>query len=405
MPTSAREPYSPGTWRIQAALMSPAESKWLPFSDGDGEYTPRPVKHFQPCQIILTKGCRSSNARAAFTEAICRAYPEANVLDQSDVSHAQVDLGIEAPLSRHGRGKRTLVIGEHKSAVRFSDERLICCPNYWHFSPYGFCPYGCAYCYLAGTRGVWFSPTVKVFVNLDDMLARIERIASRAGRPTAFYLGKLQDGLALDPLTGYSRRLVSFFAQHRWARLVVLTKSDEVANLLGLEHRGNVILSWSLSSEAAWRQLEPGTPSPINRVNAMRRCAAAGYHVRAVIMPILPIGDWRDDYARLLEELLTAVPVERITLGSLCSFPNALRLTDAKLGRDNPIRERLAGGGQCADGRYRFNAARRIGSYACLLQTIRARSPNLPVSLCLEERTAFEALGLTDRIGACNCVL
>jgi cation diffusion facilitator CzcD-associated flavoprotein CzcO len=21
------------------------------------------------------------------------------------------------------------------------------CPNYWHFSPYGFCPYDCEYCY------------------------------------------------------------------------------------------------------------------------------------------------------------------------------------------------------------------------------------------------------------------
>jgi spore photoproduct lyase len=385
--------------------MNSLASASLPFEAGGEEYTPRPVEHFQPDRIILTKGCRSSNARAALTEAICRIHPQAEVVDRSDISHAHVHLGMDEPLSRHRRGKRTLVMGEHASAVRFSDEHANCCPNYWHFSPYGFCPYGCAYCYLAGTRGVWFSPTVKVFLNLDEMLDRMDQIADKAGQPTAFYLGKLQDGLALDPLTGYSRRLVPFFALHRRARLVVLTKSGEVDNLLDLEHRGNVILSWSLSSETAWRRFEPDTPSPTERLNAMRRCAAAGYRLRAVLMPILPIGDWQEDYACLLSELLTTVPVERITLGSLCSFPSALRLTDAKLGQANPIRECLAGGGQCIDGRYRFDAACRVESYRHLRELIRARSPELCVGLCLEERAVFDALGLADHVGICNCVL
>jgi len=93
----------------------------------------------------------------------------------------------------------TLVLAEHKSAVRQSSEEGNACPNYWHFSPYGFCPFGCAYCYLAGVQGVRFSPTVKVFLNLPEILAEVDRVARRVGEPTAFYLGKLQDGLALDP--------------------------------------------------------------------------------------------------------------------------------------------------------------------------------------------------------------
>jgi spore photoproduct lyase len=351
---------------------------FLPTSaEADHGYVPRTVEHFHPDRIILTKGCRGSNARVAFVEAICRAYPAAEVIERLDTSHAQVDLGIDEPLALHRCGKRTLVLGEHKSPVRFSDERSNCCPNYWHFSPYGFCPYGCVYCYLAGTRGVWFSPTVKIFVNLDEMVARVDKIANRAGSPTAFYLGKLQDGLVLDPLTGYSRRIISFFGQHRWARLVLLTKSSDVDNLMGLPHQGNVILSWSLSSENVWQRFEPGTPSPAERLNAMRRCAKAGYRLRAVLMPVLPIGDWRADYESLLDELLTIAPLERITLGSLCSFPSALRLTDAKLGRANPIRECLSGSGQSADGRYRFDPACRIEVYRHLLNQIRLRSPSL----------------------------
>jgi hypothetical protein len=56
---------------------------------------------------------------------------------------------------------------------------------------------------LAGTPGVWFSPTVKIFLNLEEIVSEVDRTANQLGRPTAFYLGKLQDGLALEPLSGY----------------------------------------------------------------------------------------------------------------------------------------------------------------------------------------------------------
>jgi len=376
----------------------------LPFAQVPGAYVPRPVNLFRPSRIVLTKG--SLNAETTDrTEAICRAYPDAEVVDRSARSHAQVELGMLDPLARHEAGKHTLVIGQHGSAVRFSDEQANCCPNYWHFSPYGFCPYGCTYCYLAGTRGVWFSPTVKIFLSLDEMLARMDQIARQAERPMGFYLGKLQDGLALDPLTGYSRRLVPFFAQHRWARLIILTKAADVENLMGLEPRDNVVLSWSLTSEEAWRRFEPGTPSPAQRLAAIHRCAAAGYRIRAVIMPILPIPDWLDGYATLLDDLLGAVPVERITLGSLCSFPNALRLTNAKLGRVNVIQELLQEGGKCQDGRYRFSPRLRTECYRVLAGRIRSRRGDLPVGLCLEEPTVFASSGLSGNIGICNCVL
>lgn len=376
----------------------------LPFEETADAYIPRPAEHFRPSRIVLTKGSLTDDT-VAQTEAICRAYPDAEVVDQSDRSHAQVELDEVDPLARHEAGKSTLVIGEHKSAVRFSQEQRNCCPNYWHFSPYGFCPYGCTYCYLAGTRGIWFSPTVKVFLNLDEMLAQIDRIAQRASRPTGFYLGKLQDALALDPLTGYSRRLVPFFAEHRWARLIVLTKSADVENLMGLDPRDNVILSWSLTSEEAWRRFEPGTPPPGRRLAAIRRCAAAGYRIRVVLMPILPIPGWLDGYATLLDDLLESVPVERITLGSLCSFPNALRLTNAKLGSGNLIEELLKAGRRCPDGRYRFSPQLRTECYRRLAGLIRSRRDDLPVGLCLEERAVFASSGVSDNVGICNCVL
>jgi spore photoproduct lyase len=51
----------------------------------------------------------------------------------------------------------------------------------------------------------------------------------------------------------------------------------------------------------------------------MRRCAQAGYPVRAVVMPIIPVADWQETYGRFLVTLLESVPLSRITLGSICS--------------------------------------------------------------------------------------
>ena len=147
-------------------------------------------------------------------EGICRLYPEAKITECLDTPHNRIELNETDIPALYRTGKQTLVFGELKNAVRFSEEEGNTCPNYWHFSPYGFCPYGCKYCYLAGTQGVKFSPTVKIYVNLPEMLAEIDRIARRLEKPTAFYIGKLQDALALDPLTAYSTVLIPFFAAH-----------------------------------------------------------------------------------------------------------------------------------------------------------------------------------------------
>jgi spore photoproduct lyase len=299
-----------------------------------------------------------------------------------------------------------LVFGEHQSAVRRSDEEGNCCPNYWHFSPYGFCPYGCDYCYLAGTPGVRFSPTVKIFVNLPEILAEIDQIANGIGQPTAFYLGKLQDGLALDPLTGYSRTLIPFFAAHRFARLTLLTKSADVANLLDLDHCGHAILSWTVNPPEIIAAFEKNTPSLEDRLEAMMQCAKAGYPVRAVVMPIIPLADWRQVYRAFLVELLRRVTLSRITLGSICSYTHALRLTELKLGKSNPIATSLSPSeAASADGRLRFPSKVREEIYRALIETVRELAPGLEISLCLEDPSLLTALKLDGQRDRCNCVL
>ncbi len=369
-------------------------------------YRPRPAPLFQPERIILAKGANRTDARRQLAERICGAYPDAEVVEAFGTPHNRVDLGESDPLRLHERGKQTLVLAEHRSAVRFSDEGGNACPNYWHFSPYGFCPYGCHYCYLAGTQGVWFSPTVKIYLNLEEIQAEVDRQANRLGRPTAFYLGKLQDGLALDPLTGYARTMVPFFAGHRHARMVILTKCDEVENLLDLDHAGRTILSWTVNAPEVARLFEHNTPGVAARLDAMQRAAGAGYPVRAVLMPILPLAGWRETYGRFLAALLDAAPLSRITLGSICSYPQAKRLMELKLGRENAISTLLdCRQPKSGDGRLRFSRAAREEVYRGLVECIRRRRPDLEIGLCLEDEPMFAALGLRASLGRCNCVL
>lgn len=367
-------------------------------------YQPKPAPYFNPDTIVLTKGSLQTTQRRDFVQAICNLYPRSQIIEKSGIPHNRFELGSSAPLELHYKGKKTLVLGVHNSALRFSSEDGNTCPNYWHFSPYSFCPYDCQYCYLAGTPGVKFSPTVKIFVNIDEILDQIADIASRLSESTAFYLGKLQDGLALDPLTGYSRLIIPFFARQKNAVLILLTKSTNVENLLDLDHRGHSVLSWSLNPCEMCGRFELNVPLLDKRITAMQKCAGAGYPLRAVIMPIIPIEGWQNIYTRFLESLLSSVPLHRITLGQICSYSGALQLTERKLGKDNFI-SKILDKNKSKDGRTRFPSKVRIEVYRCLIDKIKKLQPQLQIGLCLEEREVFKALDIEDTIGRCNCVL
>jgi len=64
----------------------------------------------------------------------------------------------------------------------------------------------------------------------------------------------------------------------------------------------------------------------------MCRCARAGYPVRAVIMPIIPVEGLRKAYRSFIELFLARVRLERITLSGICIYPAARALMERKLG-------------------------------------------------------------------------
>ena len=217
---------------------------------------------------------------------------------------------------------------------------------------------------------MWNSPTVKIFVNLPEILEQVGRVADKIAGPTAFYHGKLQDGLALDPLSAYSTILVPFFAGQEFARQVILTKSTAVERLLELEHRGRTILSWSLNPPEIAECFEDNVPPVEARVEAMAAAAAAGYPVRAVIMPLIPVEGWEEKYDEFVRHLVLRVPLQRLTFGGICSYSTARNLLARRVGKDNEISRHLAAKAQ-GDGRGRYARALRESMYLQLARSAR----------------------------------
>lgn len=224
--------------------------------------------------------------------------------------------------------------------------------------------------------------------------------------PTAFYLGKLQDSLALDPLTAYSTVLVPFFAKHPWARLTLLTRSAYVDRLLDLDHGGHSILSWSVHAPKVSAAFEENVPSIDERLEAMRRVAERGYPVRAIMMPIIPIDGWQDAYSAFTKRLLECVPIQRLTLGGICIYRSARDLMERKVGTRNLVSERIDRASPTAgDGRARYPRSLRHEVYSLIIATARCLRPDLEIALCLEEEALWESAGLRGSMGRCNCRL
>ena len=105
------------------------------------DFVPHAVEHFDVRRIILSKGSLDTPERAVFVRRICEVYPNATIQEQLGHAHNHVSLGEGSRSTRIQNGKKTLVFGELKSAVRSSSGESNTCPSHWSFSVYGFCPY------------------------------------------------------------------------------------------------------------------------------------------------------------------------------------------------------------------------------------------------------------------------
>lgn len=265
----------------------------------------------------------------------------------------------------------------------------IVCPHYYILSHANGCPYSCAYCYLQLTLRYADRPVV--FTNLQALRRELRGFLSGM-IPAVVNCGALSDGLAFDPVTGLTREIVPMFAAQTRHVLLIVTKSTHVAHLLDMPPTPQVIVSFSLNSEAVSSRYERRAPPPEERIAAARRLRGAGWRVRVRLDPLLPLPNWRDDYARVIERI-NALGPEIVTLLGFFHFPEILQYV--REGREIfPLASE-----EGVDHRRRLPHAVRAEIYRFCIE--RLHGPK--VGLCKETLAMYRDLGLDPGAVSCNC--
>jgi len=263
----------------------------------------------------------------------------------------------------------------------------MCC-NYYTLGCIWNCHLECTYCVL---QSYLSSRAIVVCTNFDDLLDEVREVLARS--PERIYrigTGELGDSLALDPLTGFSRKLVPFFAGLRNGYLELKTKSDCISNLEKLDHQGHTIVSWSVNSERVCLTEESASPSLNERLAAAFKCQKWGYKLGFHFDPIIYYEGWESEYHAAVREIFRNVNPDRIawiSLGAL-RFPPQLidevkrRFPESKI----PYGEFVP----AHHGKLRYFRPVREDIYRKMISWIRRDAPQVAVYLCMESGTVWK---------------
>lgn len=341
------------------------------------------MKPYRPEQVFVERTVESSPITK-------------NVLDRLPGVPIQVIDSTEFLLERSQRwnptiprSKKTLILAHHKGnffkpcpGKRTPNGRQRVCCNYFVINYASNCHMECSYCYLQSYLNF---PYMTIYANEADLVLELETAFAQS--PHEFFrigTGELADSLALDPLTGYSTVLVEFFARQSNAVLELKTKSDCVENLLGLEHQGKTVVSWSMNPRYVQEREEHKTASISQRFKAAGECVRAGYPVGFHLDPLICYPGWETGYRDLIEEIFQTVPAASIAWISLGSLRMTSQLKEI-------IRRRFPNSflplGELVpnpDGKMRYFKPLRVGMYRQVLGWIREKSPTTHVYACME---------------------
>jgi spore photoproduct lyase len=340
------------------------------------------MKGFEPKEVVVEAGSEAS----PIYRNLKKALPQAPFIYVSDIAAVRFD-GADA----FGEGKRRLVLARHKGDFLKKcpgSDGQVCC-NYFVINFASNCPMECSYCYLQ--EYLADNPALKVFSNVDDLIAEARALFSRH-RGVFFRIGtgEITDSLALDPYIGFSKEVVPFFAEQPNALLELKTKSDCVEDLLSLDPKGRVVVSWSLNPQRVIDADEHLTASLEERLRAAKRCQEAGYKVAFHFDPMIEYPGWELDYRALVERLFSVVDHRRVSwvsLGVLRETPGLKRVMRRRFSST-----RLLSGEQalCPDGKMRYFYPLRVSMYRKMLGWIREALPTVFVYLCMESKEVWE---------------
>lgn len=210
--------------------------------------------------------------------------------------------------------KRGAMVKEAPPAYGYGASDL----HYYYVHAYN-CIYECEYCYL---QGYFSSPDLVFFVNHDDALSAMQAIAAqqRGQRRVWFHAGEFSDSLALSHISGELPHYWKFFQHNPGAWLELRTKSVNLSVLRSLPPLRNVVVSFSLATEAQAAVYDRGTPSVAQRLAAMQRLSQQGFRLGVHFDPIIYADDFSEKMqliAARIGEIVGYEAIEYISVGAV----------------------------------------------------------------------------------------
>jgi len=336
--------------------------------------------------------------------------PKKNVQLSDILSHSGSSM-----LDKILAGKQVVYIAPATRVVdvfTMPDDRIIC-PHFDRLKlASNGCFYQCDWCYLKLTYRAAF-PFITIRAQYDKIKEQLCKRLRQTQEPVIFNSGELADSLSMEHLTRAGREFIPWFGNSDNGYLFMLTKSDNVDDILDLPHNNRTIVAWSMNPEMVSRKFEVGAPPFERRLNAAFKVQKAGYPVRIRLDPIVPFEGWRNAYSETIKQIFSKIRPDRVTLGTLRFeevFYN-MRNSIFTSGPDLPnfIEEmepmfspkRFSGLKKPKSGKYSFTEKIRIEIFGFVSNEIKKYS-ECKIALCKESGTVWKKLKMP--LSRCSCV-
>jgi len=162
------------------------------------------------------------------------------------------------------------------------------------------CTAACMYCYLVCNYNK--CAYLRLFVNREQMLEKIIKVANKSEEELTFEIGSNSDLILENTITRNLPWTIENFKKSK-GYLTFPTKFDMVDDILNVDHNGKVIVRMSVNPEEIINRVEFGTSRLMGRIEAINKLKQAGYKIGILIAPVIMVEDWKKLYLELIKIL------------------------------------------------------------------------------------------------------
>ena len=163
------------------------------------------------------------------------------------------------------------------------------------------CTAACMYCYLVCNYNK--CAYLRLFVNREEMLDKIIKVANNSEKNLTFEIGSNSDLILENTITGNLSWTIENFSNSPKGSLTFPTKFEMIDDILGIDHKGKVTIRISVNPDEIINQFEIGTSRLQGRINAINKLKDAGYKIGILIAPVIMVDNWKSLYLNLIKIL------------------------------------------------------------------------------------------------------